>query len=431
MMRIKPFHTITDPLQSADPDLWKGLTFAYHGNELVDSVTGREPSSVSNLKHKWSQAGRGVGHEIGAVWWARFYNIVPKNQGMTWEVLFQIDSWTPAGGGSEAVIFSQGSWPDIPIQIVVTEFQELFCSRGTGTAFTKVDGMTLGLHHVVVTFSAFGTCYMYLNGEQVGSFPYNEIPYDSNPISIGRRLDFEQALNGAVIAARIWNGRILTPLEVKKLYRDPFALTRPVGSILQPGPPDETPPELGDPTITAILISRIASAEATFTSNESITFHTVLTQSDTPPTAQQVWDGEDENGDPVDFTSTGSGSPGSHYTFWTDLLNDTVFHGYVVGRDLAGNLSEVLYLGSFMSHPPDDGVYITGVVAIDKVPVEGARVFLIDTQSMLLLETTTGEYGIYLFDGLADDGREYHVTAQYRDGETLYHGRSQPFLLPT
>lgn len=207
--------------------------------------------------------------------------------------------------------------------------------------------------------------------------------------------------------------------------------TRPVGvQILAAfAQIDEIAPVLSDGSVEAV--SDLSGA-GEFTVDEAVDWVAILTESDTEPDPEQVEAGEDENGDSAAAVDSGSASAGTVEPVWTGLTPETAYHAYAVGRDPSGNISEVLYLGTFTTLPPDDGVFIRGEVLHDGVPVEGARVFLIDTQSnpIRTLDTFTDEYGEYLFDGLTDDGREYHVTVQHKVGDALYNSRSQPFLKP-
>lgn len=204
-----------------------------------------------------------------------------------------------------------------------------------------------------------------------------------------------------------------------------------VGVLLaiQAAPPDETAPTLTNPDIAA---TSDVEAEGSFDVNEPCTWAAVLTTSATEPDPEEVEAGEDHNGDPAVATDSGSTSAGTVPVSFAGLIAETTYHGYAVARDTAGNLSTVLYLGSLVTEPPDEGGVVEGEVVIDGVPVEGARVFLIDTQSdpIFTIDTFTDEYGVYRFAGLARDGRKYHATVEYEDSGTLYSARAQPFLEP-
>lgn len=194
---------------------------------------------------------------------------------------------------------------------------------------------------------------------------------------------------------------------------------------------DEVAPVLSTPSVEAV--SDILGA-GEFTTDEAGDWSAVLTLSASPPSAAQVEAGEDENGDPAAAVDSGFAEAGTVTVGWSGLTAETSYYGYAVVRDGAGNVSNVLYLGTFTTLPPDDGVFITGTVVLEGgAPIEGARIYLIDTQSnpIRTVDTYTDENGVYLFEGLADDGRKYLVVGQHEAGGVRYSGRGQPYLEPT
>jgi hypothetical protein len=67
---------------------------------------------------------------------------------------------------------------------------------------------------------------MYVDGEEVASHGYAGIGPQNTGNAIGMRRDFREFWDGQITMVAAWNGRALTPAEIRQLYTDPHCMTR-------------------------------------------------------------------------------------------------------------------------------------------------------------------------------------------------------------
>ena len=120
-------------------------------------------------------------------------------------------------------------------------------------------------------------------------------------------------------------------------------------------PPDETAPILSDPSASETGATTAIASVTTDEGNGDL--YVVITQSATPPTAQQVYDGEDHEGNPADFAGstevTGVGVIGPVGIVGLDP--ETTYYAHFMHEDAAGNRSEVVSSASFETDAASTG----------------------------------------------------------------------------
>lgn len=151
---------------------------------------------------------------------------------------------------------------------------------------------------------------------------------------------------------------------------------------------DPTEPTLTSPTATA---TGQTTASLSVTVDSTADVYTVVTTSATAPTDTQVMAGQDHTGAAAAFADDDEDAEAGSVPFTaTGLAPDTTYYAHFVADNEDGT-SDVVTSSSFTT----DFAGIEGTVTLEASPVEGVRIYAIDTTSYATETTLTDESGEY------------------------------------